>query len=75
LRTSRKAILLLGLGCPHCLTEIEKKTKVTGLIHNADNYGNTNKKDLLKKQLKGKNVQQGQATQFIRFREPFAYIG
>jgi hypothetical protein len=32
----------------------EEKAKVTGLIHNADQYGNTNKDDLLKKQLKGK---------------------
>ena len=30
-----------------------KKTKVTGLIHNADKYGNTNEEDLLKKQFNG----------------------
>ena len=57
----QKAIPLLGLGCPHCLREEDKGD----LIHNADKYGNTNKENLLKKQLKGKIVVQGQATQFI----------
>jgi hypothetical protein len=47
-----------------------KKTKLTGLIHNADKYGDTKKEDLLKKQIKGEIVVQGQATQFIRSNEP-----
>jgi hypothetical protein len=51
------------------------KTKVTGLIRNADKYGNTSKEDLLKKQLKGKIVVHGQSTQFIRSNEPFEYLG
>ena len=50
---------------------------MAGLIHNADKYGNTNKEDLLKKQLKGEIVgrRPGQATQFIQLNEPFAYQG
>jgi hypothetical protein len=52
----------------------EKKTKVTGLIHNADKYGNTYKGNLLQKQLKGNIVVQEQATQFIWLYEPFAYL-
>jgi hypothetical protein len=45
---------ILPLGA--ALIVLGKKTKVIGLIHNADKYGNTNKENLLKKQLKGKIV-------------------
>jgi hypothetical protein len=48
---------------------------MTGLIHNADKYGNTNKENLPKKHLKGNSVVQRQTTPFIWSNEPLVYLG
>jgi hypothetical protein len=66
LRTQAEKLSLYSHWAAALIISGNKKTKVTGLLHNADMYGNTNKEDIQKKeQLKGEIVVQGRATQFI----------
>jgi hypothetical protein len=60
-RTSRKAIPLLGLGCPHCLRGEDKGDRPNPKCRQVREHKNTNKEDVLKNQLKGNIVVQGQA--------------
>ena len=69
--TSRLTFPLLRLGCSHCLRQEYKGARPNPQCRQVRE---TNKEDMLKKQLKGKIVVQGQETQFIRSNEPFAYL-